>query len=160
MKTFLFLTTLFFINSQSIEEIRSAFHKAHHSKESAVEFNSTVAQIKLLNEDLHSAYLGASEALLSKFGRSPGEKLKLFKSGKAHLEKAVENQPQNIEIRMIRLIIQHNAPSILKYNNEIETDKAFIIQHFSSANAEVKKFIQNTAKSTGVFTQEELTKIK
>src|SRR5690554_7652255 len=59
---------------------------------------------------------------------------------------------------MIRLIIQHNAPPILKYNKEIETDKAFIIQHFSSANAEVKKFIQKTAKSTGVFTQEELTK--
>ena len=53
-------------------------------------------------------------------------KYKTFNKGKNNIEQAVEMAPDNIEIRVIRWSVQHNAPRFLGYHQEIENDKQFI----------------------------------
>lgn len=153
------LFTLFLLSSKGIEDLRLVFQNASLNEQNAVLFNEMTQQKLSIDKNLLSAYAGASETLLAKFGATPAEKLKLFKSGKAKIEKAVEKDPSNIEIKLIRLIIQNNVPPILKYSDNIEDDKEFILGNFKNASPDVKKFIQKIGKDSKVFNQEELNTI-
>jgi hypothetical protein len=146
--------------SSNLEDVRHYFQQASSSEESAIQFNTLVKKDFTVDASLKTAYLGASETLLAKYGDSPAAKLKLFKSGVAHIEEAIEAKPSDIEIRLIRLIIQKNAPKILKYFNEIESDKEFIITHFDASPTVVKNYIRKITNNTSVFSPEELNKIK
>ncbi|HLV43258.1 MAG TPA: hypothetical protein VKY37_13335 [Brumimicrobium sp.] len=154
------LVTLFLLSNKEIENVRLSFHKASFNEEDAISFNKLVHQNLTIEKNLLSAYIGASEVLLAKYGASPAEKLKLFKEGKAKIEEAITTDSKNIEIRLIRLIIQNKAPSFLRYSSDIDQDKNLIIDQFQSAPADVKSFIQKIAHDTDVFTEEERTKIK
>ena len=154
------LLMLFILPSQGLEDIRLSFQKANLNVENAIVFNELMKQDLSIEKDLHTAYLGASETLLAKFGSSAGEKLKAFKAGKANIEQAVTNKPKSVEIRLIRLIIQNNAPTMLRYSGEMEEDKAFIIENFNSAPADVQKFVRNIGNDTNIFSSEEISKIK
>jgi len=158
----LFFTILlsFILPSSNLEEIRLSFQKASKDKQNAVHFNELVKKDLVIDNTLKSAYLGASEASLAKYESSPAAKLRLFKSGVANIEKAVTAKPSNVEIRLIRLIIQRNSPPKLKYTGAIDEDKAFILDAFPTAPTDVKSFVKQIAKDTDIFNQEELTKIK
>ena len=96
--------------------------------------NGTKVEISSLQKEIASqsvsttqqAYLGALQMKASNFEKTPAEKLALFKKGKELLEKSIKSEPSNAEFRFLRLIIQENAPKVLKYNQEIKTDAAFI----------------------------------
>lgn len=72
------------------------------------------------------AYLGGLQSIWANHVWSPMAKYKTFNKGKNNIEKAVEMAPDNIEIRVIRWSVQHNAPRFLGYHQEIENDKQFI----------------------------------
>lgn len=161
MNVFLLSLIILFIQpSNEIGEVRIYFQKANTSAEDAQHFNEIVTKSKTIESNLHIAYLGASETLLAKHERSPAKKLRLFRSGVAHIEEAIGNDSISIEIRLIRLIIQNNAPAILSYSGNIKTDKVYILNNYNSAPSDVKKHIQHISNNTDIFTQEELTKIK
>jgi len=55
--------------------------------------------------------------------------LKTFNSGKQNIDAALGLDPENVEIRFIRLSVQKNAPSFLGYNSNIKEDSDFIKKH-------------------------------
>lgn len=93
--------------------------------------------------DDQQAYLGAIVMKTSEFQKTAGDKLKKFKDGKTLLEKAIQAYPNNVEYRFLRLMIQENAPKILKYNTNIKEDVSFIKENMSKVPKEIKTAITN-----------------
>ena len=57
---------------------------------------------------------------------SPISKWNTFKKGKGNIEQAIKIEPDNVELRFIRLSIQKNIPSFLGYKSNIDEDIEFI----------------------------------
>lgn len=93
--------------------------------------------------DDQQAYLGAIGMKTAEFQKSAGDKLKKFKDGKVLLEKAIQTHPNNVEYRFLRLMIQENAPRILKYNTNIKEDVALIKENISKVPKEIKTALTN-----------------
>lgn len=93
--------------------------------------------------DDQQAYLGAIGMKTAEYQKSPGDKLKKFREGKVLLEKAIQIHPDNVEYRFLRLMIQENAPGILKYNTNIKEDVSLIKENISKASKEIKTAITN-----------------
>ncbi len=75
------------------------------------------------------AYAGTLEAILANEQSNPFSKLSWFNKGKKKIEKAIKNEPNNPELRFLRLTVQQNAPSFLFYNSSIQDDIDFILNH-------------------------------
>ena len=82
-----------------------------------------------MENPVYLAYLGGFQTIWANHTMNPISKLQTFNKGKKNLEKAVEKDSNDIEIRFIRLSVQKNAPKFLGYYHHIETDEAFIKKH-------------------------------
>lgn len=91
------------------------------------------------------AYYGTIMMKSAEYQKTAGDKLKKFKEGKTLLEAAIQSNSANVEYRFLRLMIQENAPKILKYTANIKEDAAFIKANQSKASKEVKTAIVNYA---------------
>ena len=92
------------------------------------------------------AYYGGVEALKAKHAFWPFNKLSYFNSSMDILEKAVKEEPDNLEIRFIRFSILDNVPGILGFSEEREIDKDEIIfllcnKDYSKLNAKIQRNI-------------------
>lgn len=154
------LLSAFLFNGSTLKEVRSAFRDAENTMEEATTFNQLMSKDLDIDSNLKTAYYGASEAMMAKHGGSISQRISLFKSGKGYIETAIKNSPSNVEIRLVRLMVQYNAPSILGYYSAIDTDKKFIIEHFHSVTSSLKNYIKEIAKNTDIFTVEEKSRLK
>ncbi len=102
------------------------------------------------------AYEGALLMKKADLIKGAGAKLKMFKKGHEIFEGELAADPDNAELRFIRLCIQENAPKILKYRQEIETDKAFVVKSFASLPGDIRKHIIDYAGSSNVLRPGEL----
>ncbi|MDY0090559.1 MAG: hypothetical protein RBR78_09360 [Flavobacteriaceae bacterium] len=130
MRKFLQLVFVLFLATTSVyatdfESIRKNYDQFVSDKELC---QKTLKQLSESKNDsaLHQAYLGVLETVWANHVISPFKKLKTFKSGKQNIDAAIGLEPENVEIRFIRLSVQKNAPSFLGYNNHIKEDTAFI----------------------------------
>ncbi len=78
---------------------------------------------------VYLAYLGGLQTIWANHVFSPISKLHTFNQGKQNIERAVAAEPDNAEIRYVRLSIQKNAPSFLGYHSMIGTDETFLKTH-------------------------------
>jgi len=77
---------------------------------------------------LVTGYQGAVRMVMARYYFNPITKWNSFSRGKDMLESAVRSQPDNVELRFLRLSIQENAPSFLGYHQNQEEDKSFLNQ--------------------------------
>lgn len=103
---------------------------------------------------INNAYLGALLIKKSLFVQKSKEKIASFNKGKLLLEKEVVKNPDNIEIRFIRLIIQENTPKFLKYNYNIEEDKNLIIYNYNKMSNDLKVIIKDFSKNSKILRPE------
>lgn len=119
------------------------------SKGSKIEISSLQKEISTLSSSNNQqAYLGTLKMKASNFEKTPAEKLTLFKEGKMLLEKSIKAEPNNTEFRFLRLIIQENAPKMLKYNQDIKSDAEFVRTNVSKLPKEVKSAVMDYSKSS------------
>lgn len=85
----------------------------------------------------------------------PGKKLKTFRAGNKELEAAISQNKDNAEYRFMRLMIQENAPGILGYKGEIETDSDYIRKSFKTLPGTLQKAIVRYAKSSKVLSEKD-----
>lgn len=102
------------------------------------------------------AYKGTLLMKRAEFLGSPGKKLDSFKEGHALLEEAIAKEPDNAELRFLRLSIQENAPKILTYFGEIEEDKTMVLKHYKDFNKDLQAYVQDYAKNSEVLSIDEL----
>lgn len=139
-----------------LSSVRSNFEKADSSKEyTATLYNQLKTYDK--TDPVLLAYKGAAYALQARYVADRKTKKELFVDGAKEIEKAVSSAPNNVEIRLVRLIIQENTPKILKYKGNIDTDKQMILTNFESQSKAVKDAVKRYATTrSNVFTAADL----
>ena len=110
-----------------INHLRKEFNLALEDGKKANYLFDQLSKLKPANNTLQFAYLGATEALLAKHSFNPFSKMSLVNSSIAKLNKAVELNPKNIEIRYMRFSVEANMPVFLGYNKHINEDKNVLL---------------------------------
>ncbi|MBP6090726.1 MAG: hypothetical protein KA521_05685 [Crocinitomicaceae bacterium] len=103
---------------------------------------------KGLNGAEKDAYTGALKMKQAESMKTPKEKLTAFKEGKIALEAAILVQPKNTEFRFLRIMIQENAPKILKYQVNLKEDASYLKEHYLSLSSDVKNAVIAYSKSS------------
>jgi hypothetical protein len=64
----------------------------------------------------------------AKYKFFPWEKMSIFSCEKEKLEVLIKENPDNLHLRYLRLVIQENTPRLLNYYSSIDKDKLLINQ--------------------------------
>lgn len=122
------ITALFmFFQNISLNELRNNYPNSISSKETCKKMIDDLSKEKL--NAVEKGYYGAYLAVWANHVWNPMDKLSTFKKGKTELENAIKDDPNNVELRFLRLSIQSNIPGILNYKQNIKSDLAFIKDH-------------------------------
>jgi hypothetical protein len=140
LSIFLFLS---FSNIPEITEIRKMYSSMVNTESNAKEFASKLADIAKEDNKTLYAYKGASIVIMAKFKKEIPEKSKNFKEGAKMIEFALTSEPNNIEIRLIRLSVQEKTPKFLNYSANKKEDKNFLLNHYKEQSGNLKGYIKN-----------------
>lgn len=119
----------------SLDQVRAGYTQAVSDKEMCKEMIKELSKLKSQSAT-HLAYLGGLQTIWANHVFSPISKLRTFKEGKGNIEQALKLEPDNPELRFIRLSVQKNAPSFLGYSANIKEDVKFIMENSHRIHAE------------------------
>jgi hypothetical protein len=146
--TTLFLLLLFatkvYATDPDMEEVKTLFEASAYSKSSADRLLKLLSKIDHSSAPLLICYKGVAEMMQAKYGFNPINKFRRFKRGKNLIEEAVKKEPDNLEIRFLRFVIQTNLPAFLNYNEQINEDKRFLLNNLQTTKD--KKLKQDLLK--------------
>lgn len=117
-----------------LAQIRNLYVLATQQEKSCEELIKTLEPYDENNNPLYAGYKAAATMLMAKYAFNPFSKLSYFKKGKNLLEKAINKDQKNMELRFIRYAIQLKTPGFLNYKAEINNDKTFLIENFKGIN--------------------------
>ncbi len=128
-----------------LDAVRSGYTKAVDDKNLCSEMIQNLKSMQ--NNNVCLAYLGGYQTIWANHVFNPFSKLKTFNEGKKNIERAVQMEPLNTEIRLIRLSVQKNAPAFLGYRNNVKEDESFIRKNINSIyNAALLKMANELLK--------------
>ena len=116
----------------TLEEARKEFHKAVMSDDKSRPFHRYMENF----EDPSAAvlaYQAVSEAMLARVLWNPFSKLTQVRKYQEKIALAVAGDPENIEIRFLRLAIEYNLPTFLGMSEHVEEDVTMIMKNLPSA---------------------------
>jgi hypothetical protein len=158
MKLFLSLITAFIFFFQSdLEALRNSYAKANASNANTEAFIS-LAEKQSGSDALTTGYKAAAKIMEAKIAKK--DRKALVKSGATSLESIIKSNPNNIELRVIRLSVQENIPKIVGYRGSIKEDKAFLINNYSKQNTALKSYVKKFVTQSKSFTDTERASIK
>ena len=113
--------------------------------------DAQISELNLASSNFKNGFLGAMTMKKAGIGGNPFYKLYLFKKGHELLEDAIKADPDNIEFRFLRLMIQENAPGFLGYNDSEEKDSEYIRKAYKSLPENLKKTISDYNRTSKVL---------
>ena len=149
-----FVLTFFNYQSYNLHDIRKMYVASSVSKTNALKFYDFMNNYSKNDETL-LAYKGASIAIKAKHTSGIKQKKEEFIKGITIVEAVIKSNPNNLEARLIRLSIQENTPKILKYKENIESDKKQIVLLFNKQSVDLKLFIKEYVNQSKIFTEAE-----
>ncbi len=156
---FSFVTTLIlFFQNADLESVRERYSTANQSKQNAESFAKMVEKTSS-SDIVFKGYKAASEIVSAKFLKGNDRKTTIS-NGIKSLENNINANPDNTELRLIRLSIQENLPKIIKYNTKINEDKNFILKNYEKQNNSTKNYIKEFAKTSKSMTSSEKASLK
>ncbi|MEF9476960.1 hypothetical protein OWR28_03705 [Chryseobacterium sp. 1B4] len=84
----------------------------------------------------------------------------LVKTGATSLEGIIKSNPNNAELRLIRMSVQENIPKIVGYRGSLKDDKAFLLNNYSKQNTALKGYIKRFAMQSKTITEAERATLK
>jgi hypothetical protein len=159
----LLLSLLLWINfggSPDLATVRKMYSSVTKSESNAKEFSAKLGDVSDNDAKVLVAYKAASILLNSKFEKKLKDKMDRFKEGATLLESTIKSEPNNIEIRMIRLSIQENVPGITGYKKNIKEDKKYITEHYDEQNASLKEYLKDFILQSKSFSEKEKQFVK
>ena len=152
MKAPLIIAISILLLAPKLSELRELYPKATDDKEITDRLFEKLETVTKDDKAALVAYKGAVHTLKAKFAQGIKDKKEYFKSGKELIEFAIAIEPNDIEIRCLRLGVQENSPKVVKYRADIEADKQFILDHFHAIKSEeIKVFIKNYVLRSSAF---------
>lgn len=105
-------------------------------------------------------YKGCATMMMADHVFNPISKWNYFKKGKIMLERAIQADAGNAELRFLRFCTQTNIPSFLGYKSNIQEDKAMLLQVRNNiADADLKSTIYTYLKNSRYLTLSEKEKL-
>ena len=151
MKKYLFLFGLYFsiiitCQSQSfnMQEIRDAYILASYNMKGCDYLQELINKCESKHDPHILGYKIANDLFRSKHYKNPVKKYSVFKKSSNKLDSLIQRNPELVEIRLLRYLVQYNAPSILGYNNNIDIDYQLIMKNIKSIKEELRVFILRT----------------
>lgn len=135
----LLMSAVFFFmsfNATGLDVVRANYNKLVSDKELCEKMIAELTETKN-NSATHMAYLGGLQTIWANHVFSPISKLNTFKEGKKNIEQAIKKEPENVELRFIRLSVQKNAPSFLGYKSNINEDTEFIKKNRNQISSDI-----------------------
>lgn len=145
MKSIIGIYILFNFFMSNVSLIVTEFHVLD-SKENELAF---IKKYKETKNTSVLAYVYAVEMKQAEYAFNPISKLKIFNKTKKKLDKLILANPNNIDVRYIRLVLQEQTPSILGYKDNIKEDKEFLNNQIAQGNIE-KYFLEYIYKNTSL----------
>lgn len=135
--------------SQIRDQLPSAFENDKTCSSMLAKYKKVKSDNVVLNGYIGGLYIARSRhaPLLDKMNN--------LKTGVGMLEDALKKLPDNIELRFLRLTIQLNLPGFLGYNDNVESDKKFVLKHYDTALPVLRKRIVDFVNTSGYFTEAE-----
>lgn len=146
MRFCLIILMYFFYTASSLaqvdlEHLRKYYYKVDTDSSACNKLYQKIQSGKF-TDNILNGYKGAIMCAMAGHSQKKEEKLKLFNEGKKLIEEAIKKDTSNVELRFLRLTIQHGSPKALGYNKKIASDKEFIIRNIGSVkNSVIKKNI-------------------
>ncbi len=122
---FLFkVISLYLYFGLTIDELRSNYPKAIDHKEICLNMIEKLEDSEMTATQ--QAYLGGFQTIWANHVFNPIQKLKTFNKGKKNIEEGIRRDPNNMDIRFVRLSVQMNCPAFLGYNQHIDSDRKIL----------------------------------
>jgi len=134
------------VRTDLLDDVRKNYSKMASNEELC---KSAIANLKEAKNSsaTHLGYLGGLQTIWANHIFNPIGKLKTFNEGKKNIEQAIKKEPENVELRFIRLSVQKNAPSFLSYQSNIKEDIQFIKNNRSQVKSNIlHKYIETLLK--------------
>lgn len=130
------VATFTIYSANGLEEVRANYTQALSDEKLCKEMIAELEQQKS-NSPTHLAYLGGLQTIWANHVFNPISKLRTFSAGKKNIDKAIKAEPDNPELRFIRLSVQQHAPSILGYRSNIREDSELITKAKHQIKSEI-----------------------
>lgn len=151
---FFILTTS--ITDHSINDVRMLYIKSSTDERSCEKLIALLQTYDENNNSLLAGYKACATMMRANFKINPFVKLFNFSAGKNLLENCIEADPENIELRFLRLAVQNNVPEFLNYRNSIPDDKQLLLNSISTiTDLQLKSIITTFLKNCNLLTQSE-----
>ncbi|WP_379968100.1 hypothetical protein [Epilithonimonas sp. UC225_85] len=155
-----FLSVLFlFFQTSDLEALRNSYSKANISNENAKNFIELVEK-KTSSDPIITAYKAAAKIMEAKVTTEKNKRKSFVKTGAKSLESIIASNPNNAELRVIRMSVQENLPKIVGYNKNLKEDKTFLIANYSKQNTDLKSYIKQFAAQSKTITAAEKASLK
>lgn len=150
---------------KNISEIRKMFYEAVESKSKSEKMLNELAQHPEKNKPLILGYYGGAHALMAKHSFFPTTKMSYLKESLALINKSVQMDPQNAELRHLRFSTEVNIPSFLGMSFNLNDDKQAILQFLikqkvNKDNASLLNQYVHTLLKSGMCNIDEKQKLK
>jgi len=129
----LLILTLTSLNCDKMTKVRSEFHGID-SEEKLTSFLSAFENVNCIEA---APYIASAIMTKSRYAFIT-KKMKYFNNGKEKLERFIIENPNDIESKYVRLLVQTEIPSFLNYSDNISQDSLFIETHISNANLPIE----------------------
>lgn len=155
------------INAQeksAIALIREELFYSDFDLEKCFEYYAKVEAYKQITPVI-TAYEAAAKALIAKHSWNPVTKVSSLKEAMVLLNKAVDLDKMNLEIRFLRLYIENSLPSYIGMKDNIAEDKKLIVENIqlldsSDLNADIIQYILKYMSTEVACTSDEMQVIK
>jgi len=140
---FVFVSTTCFCQEKELIELRSYFKntKGVHEIKKIINISK-----KKMDDPVVLAYNYTGKLMLLDYSNNPFEKYKVFKTKTKQIDSIISVNQKNIEIRLLRYVLQKNSPNFLKYNTNLSSDLKFIKSHLYKENENLKLYIKSLLK--------------
>ncbi|MDT7828604.1 hypothetical protein RQM65_08005 [Pricia sp. S334] len=144
------------LDTIDLATVREEYREASQNEEATKALYQALTGVGKDDNTVLVAYRGAVTTMMADYAQGIKDKKTLFKEGRELLEHAIETEPDNVEIRCIRLSVQENVPKITGYHKEIEADKQFILENCASMTDKgAKAFVKRYVSQSEAFTEAE-----
>ncbi len=120
----------------SIVEIRNLYGRGVEDEQAARKLLDLVNDNEL-NDPLILGYRGGAEALMAKHAWNPYTKLEYLDKSMKTLQRAIDLEPGNTEVRFIRFSIQFFIPRFLGLSKNLKEDAHVIALNFNQLAAQL-----------------------
>ncbi len=111
-----------------VSELRKELFYNDFDLERSAAFYNKIASIKL-NTPTVIAYRAAARALMAKYTWNPVTKINNLNSMEELLNKAVNTDGSNLEVRFLRFYIENSIPAYLGYSKNMNEDSHILTQN-------------------------------